>query len=307
MGASPGGSQQSDHGGPDAGDPGARDRGASSRWRAALGPLAVVHPFPSVLDAAVVLMLTVLAGGSPALAATAAVAMLALQLSIGSLNDVVDADADAGRPDKPIPAGLIGRRAAASVSLVSGLIGLSVSSVLGAAPFAVAAAGYGAGLAYDVGLKRAGLGWIAFMIAFPLLLVFPWLVATGELPPRWQFLLPIAALAGPALQLSNALVDVQLDLGAGLGGPAVRLGREGAWRLLVMLTLLVYALAWVTLLAVRPTVPSLAAAMAATGGAAVGVLLSRSADRRRREAGWATQAGAVALLGVAWVAAALGG
>jgi 4-hydroxybenzoate polyprenyltransferase len=304
MGAASGGCQRPDHGEPDAGDPGAREWQTTSRWRAALGPLAVLHPFPSIIDAAVVLALTVLAGGSPVLAATASVAMLALQLSIGSLNDVLDADA--GRPDKPIPAGLVGRRAAASVSLVLGLVGLALCAALGAAPFAAAAAGYGAGFAYDAGLKRAGLGWVTFMIAFPLLLVFPWLVATGELPPRWQVLLPIAALAGPALHLSNALVDVHLDLGAGLGGPAVHLGREGAWRLLVVLTLLVYALAWVTLLAVRPTVPSLVAAMAATGGAAVGVLLSRSADRRRREAGWATQACAVALLGVAWVAADLG-
>ena len=60
-----------------------------------------------------------------------AVAMAALQASIGAANDVVDVAADAqAKPDKPIPAGLVSRRpAAAAVAVVGGVLGLGIVAV----------------------------------------------------------------------------------------------------------------------------------------------------------------------------------
>ena len=40
--------------------------------------------------------------------------------------------------------------------------------------------------------------------------------------------MPVAALAGPALQLSNGLIDLETDGAAGLRTLAVELGRRGS-------------------------------------------------------------------------------
>ena len=73
------------------------------------------------------------------------------------------------------------------------------------------------------GLRRVdaspGAGWLCFAAALPLLLAWTWLAAAGSLPPGWPFLLPLAALAGPALHLANSLVDVDSDAQTGRGQP----------------------------------------------------------------------------------------
>ncbi len=74
----------------------------------ASAPYRLVHPFPSVLDAIVTGLLAALAGGGAAVVGMLAVAMLLLQFSIGTVNDLADAAADAvAKPWKPIPAGVV--------------------------------------------------------------------------------------------------------------------------------------------------------------------------------------------------------
>src|SRR5262249_8658028 len=141
-----------------------------------------------------------------------ALGMLALQFCIGATNDVVDAPLDAGRkPGKPIPAGWIGRRTATGVAIAGGVVGLLLYGSFGIDALALGAAMLGVGLAYDLWLKRAGLGWLCFAVAFPLLPLSTWWIAAGPLPPRPELLLPLAAVAGPALSLSNGLVDLERD------------------------------------------------------------------------------------------------
>ena len=78
-----------------------------------LGWVRLTHPFPSILDGVVSGATASLAGAPPDLAVRIGLAMTLLQLGIGTVNDVVDAPHDAGRkPGKPIPAGLVGGRAA---------------------------------------------------------------------------------------------------------------------------------------------------------------------------------------------------
>ena len=61
------------------------------------------------------------------------IAMTALQASIGSLNDVVDAPRDAGhKPGKPIPAGLVSAVSARVLVIVAAAVGLVLSAPSGA-------------------------------------------------------------------------------------------------------------------------------------------------------------------------------
>jgi 4-hydroxybenzoate polyprenyltransferase len=235
-------------------------------------------------------------------------AMLGFQASIGAVNDIVDAPDDAhAKPWKPIPAGSVSVRTASVLAVATGGLGLAISAAAGPLALAVGAAGYACGLAYDLVLRRVGLGWLGYAIAFPLLLVYPWVAVTGTLPPRAGLLLPVAALAGPALYLANGLVDLDEDRQREAPGLVVRLGQTRAVRLLAALILAVYGLAWLTvILDGAPGVVSTLALVLATGLALGGTIASASPISSRRQLGWSAQAAAVALLGVSWVAGVVG-
>lgn len=243
-----------------------------------------------------------MAGAELSTAGVLGLAMLAYQASIGSLNDVVDAERDRiVRPEAPIPAGLVSRRTAAGIAIVGGTLGTLVSASFGAAVLAVGSAGYTCGLAYDLFMRRLGWGWLCFSAAFPLLLAWTWLAAAGSLPPGWPALLPLAALAGPALHLANSLVDLEDDLATGRQSLAASLGRERARIILALLVAAICSLGWAALLALAsPSRVATLAAACATMLAGGGVALSWRASTRDREMGWLIQAVGLALLVVAW-------
>src|SRR3954451_6475389 len=88
----------------------------NSRLRA----LRVVHPFPSFLNAALVLALAVVAGAGLDIAAVLAVGMLGIQFCIGTVNDLVDVDLDSRtKAWKPVPSGLISIRAPRGIAAAS--------------------------------------------------------------------------------------------------------------------------------------------------------------------------------------------
>jgi chlorophyll synthase len=265
----------------------------------------VLHPFPSVLNAILVATLYVMARGSAAAGIVLGVGMLGLQFAIGAVNDLVDLPADSlTKPGKPIPAGYVGRTGTAVAAIVAAGVGLAVYAAWGPLLLGLAAGMLACGLAYDVRLKRAGLGWLCWAVAFPLLPLSTWFAATGSWPPRSEVLLPIAILAGPMLQLSNGIVDLERDLTAGVRGPAVRLGRSRSVRVLAVLVAVVYGSAWVTLVVARAVPASLLAAGVATCLGAAGILLSTRDDPAIRERGWQSEAAGLVLLAAAWLAAA---
>jgi 4-hydroxybenzoate polyprenyltransferase len=271
---------------------------------APLRAFRLVHPFPSFLNAALVLALASLAGGPLLTASTLALAMLGIQFCIGTVNDLVDEPVDAvAKPWKPIPSGLVGRRIASTIALVSGGGGLLLSASVGPVPLLLAAAMLGCGLVYDFYLKPTRWAWACFAIAFPLLPVFAWYGAAGTLPPGSAFLLPLAALAGPLLQLANGLADYDVDRESGLDTLAVALGRQRSLLAMADMVVVIHGLAWLTI--VR-TGPPLALAMAVVAGAlaVVGLWLSASGKTARRELGWSAQAASIAALAVGWVGAA---
>jgi geranylgeranylglycerol-phosphate geranylgeranyltransferase len=268
--------------------------------------LRVIHPLPSALNAALVVALAIVAGASLLEAGLLGLAMLGFQGSIGALNDVVDADRDRlTKPAKPIPAGVISGRGATVVAMAGAAVGLVISARFGLPVLILGAAGYGCGLLYDLVMRRRGQGWVCFAGAFPLLLAWTWMAVAGSLPPGWPLLLPLAALAGPTIHLANSLVDLDADEQAGVTSLATSLGEDRAPLVLTMLTASIHVLAWAILiwLADLPTA-ALAAATAGTLCAGLGVSLSWRPAMGARERGWLLQAIGIALLAVAWVAAA---
>jgi len=275
----------------------------SGRW---LAGLAVVHPFPSALNAIVVLMLALLAGAQPVTASALAAAMLGLQFCIGATNDLLDESLDAvAKPAKPIPAGLVSRPTATAIALVSGGGGLTLAAAHGPVVFTMAALMLSAGLTYNLFLKRGPFSWLAYAVALPVLPLYAWWGAASMLPPRAELLVPLAALAGPALQLANGIVDDERDRAAGALSLAVVLGRPRALALTIILQATIHGSAWLSLTSAggRDAL-ALGTVALATSTAAAGLILSASRSETRRERGWQAQAVSVGLLALGWLAAA---
>jgi 4-hydroxybenzoate polyprenyltransferase len=267
-----------------------------------LRALRVVHPFPSFLNAGLVGALAYFAAADLGRALALAGGMLGMQFAIGATNDVVDRERDRmTKPSKPIPAGLISLRTAATVALLSAAVGL-VLAFSGGVWVAVLWLGMiSCGLVYNFWLKRTAIAWACFSVAFALLPVYAWYGAVGDLPPRWQFLLPLAGAAGPALQLANGLVDLEADKAAGLSTLATRLGRRRALLVTGGLLLIVHLTAWLTI--ANDSRGPVAVVAVSSFIAAAGYAMSARDSVSSRAWGWTLQAVALALLGVGWVAA----
>ena len=249
--------------------------------------------------------------------------MLGIQVSIGALNDLVDEPNDVRqKPRKPIPSGLVRRRAAWVVVVLGGGAGLTFSAVSGWATAIAALGCLGLGYAYDLRLSRTAFSWLPLSLALPLLPIHAWLGATATIPAGLVTLVPIGVLGGGGLALANGLVDVERDARSGRRAVAVTLGRNRTW-LGQTVALTIAALLAVFL---APGVNSLSAG---TSGAAAGTLVTLrtagvvlgiglialgsvclGASRPGiRERGWELEAVGVAALGLGWlagVAAAVG-
>ena len=268
--------------------------------RAAFAVLRLTHPFPSLLDGAVVAAVAVLAGGDAATAARLGWSMTALQAAIGTVNDLIDAPADAGRkPGKPIPAGLIPARAARVLALAAATLGLALTLPSGIGLLVLAVVVLAIGLAYDRWAKGTAWSWLPFAVGIPILPMYGWYGTTGALPPGFAVLLPAAVLAGAGLAIANARVDLERDRAAGTSSVAVHLGSERSW----WVSIAVLAAAAAVLIGLTPDLGALVwLGLAVT---AAGALRSWRATPIGREHGWRLQAIGVGIVGVGWVAGTL--
>jgi geranylgeranylglycerol-phosphate geranylgeranyltransferase len=228
--------------------------------------------------------------------------MVALQASIGALNDLVDAPIDAGRkPRKPIPAGHVTRpEARLIVALGAGFgIGLAAPSGPGLALLAtgILAVGYG----YDLLAKGTAWAWLPFAVGIPLLPVFGWFGVNGSVPAAFGILLPAAVVAGAGLAVANSRTDRERDLDAGLDSVAIRLGPTRAWAVEAGLLGSVVAVAIVSVWLHGGDTGALAPTIGAGIVIAAGLAIGRDATPARRERGWEVEAVGVALLAVAWL------
>ena len=245
-----------------------------------------------------------LAGGGPALAVRLGLAMTALQLGIGAVNDLIDAPRDAGhKPGKPIPAGLVSRRLAASIALGAFGLGIALAAPAGPIVLGLALVVIAIGLAYDLRLKGTAWSWLPFAVGIPILPVFGWAGATGGLDPVFMVLVPAAVAGGAALAIANSLVDVDRDRAAGVSSVAVALG-EGTARTVGVVLLVGIVLAAAISAAVLGGSPEAALAV---GWIGVVPLLAAAwagrADPARRELAWRVQAIGLAVLAVVWIQA----
>jgi 4-hydroxybenzoate polyprenyltransferase len=279
----------------------------SRPWQRAAAVVRLTHPFPSALNALATTAIALIAGGAPEVALRLGASMLALQTSIGALNDAIDAPIDSGRKQgKPIPRGLATSGGAMVLAGFGLVAGLALSAPSGGATVLVAIAGVTCGYAYDLGLGRTALSWLPLVVALPLLPVHAWLGATGGLPPGLAALIPAAVLAGAALAIGNGLVDVERDLAGRRPTVVVRLGARRAWWALVGLTVGLAAIALVA----APRVASGGFGWVELGLAfgfgilGLGVAVLRHGNPAVRERGWELTAVGVAGLGVSWLAGA---
>jgi 4-hydroxybenzoate polyprenyltransferase len=247
-------------------------------------------------------LIAILAGGRPLDSLRLGVAMVALQATIGAVNDIVDAPRDAGRkPGKPIPAGLITVNGATAVALIAAATGVVLSLGSGLPTTGVAIAILVIGLVYDLLLKGTSWSWLPFAVGIPLLPVYAWFGAVGRLPDLFVVLVPLAFVSGTALAVANALVDVERDRAAGVRSVATRFGAKNAWATHAMMQATVVVVALASLAGASAAIVWLAGVAVGAAAVLAGVGLTRGGDARRRERGWELEAVGTAIVAVMWI------
>ncbi len=238
----------------------------------ALALARACHPEPTVAVTAMVTALAVTTGRGPGGVALVAAAVLTGQLSIGWLNDHLDAERDArvGRRDKPVADGAVARRTVGVAAVVAAVLCVPLSLASGVAAGVAHLLATAAGWAYDLGLKATVWSVVPYLVCFGLLPVFVVLGAPGSPAPPWW--LPAAgALLGAGAHFANVLPDLADDAATGVRGLPHRLGPTGcrvaaAALLLAASAVLAVGMALPPLFAVA--VPVVAAAVLGAGFAA---------------------------------------
>lgn len=204
----------------------------------AVSLLLTCHPLPAVAMTAALTVAAALSGRTGVECALVAATVFSGQLTIGWINDVVDAERDrrTGRQDKPVALGWIdpGTVNFATACVVLLVIPLSVAN------------GTAAGLAhlafvlsawlYNLYFKQTVLSWLPYAVSFGLLAAF---LSYGGLggglhgAPPTVAMTVVAALLGVGIHFLNALPDLVEDNEMGLRHLPLRIAlRIGATRLL---------------------------------------------------------------------------
>lgn len=244
---------------------------------ATAGALArACHPLPSLAVTAVAAGLVLGTDRPPLAALTVVAAVLAGQLSVGWLNDLVDAPRDAlvGRAGKPVAAGAVAPAAVRAAVAAAAALAVLLSLPSGLAAAGVHTAALASAWAYDLGLKATAASALPYAVSFALLPAF---VSTGlpgaPLPPPW--LMAAAACLGCAAHFVNVLPDLADDAATGVRGLPHRLGPRASLAIAAALVLAASAL-----LAFGPPGPPAPCGLAAVPLAAA--VLAVGAVRGRR-------------------------
>lgn len=197
-----------------------------SRSAAALARAA--HAVPTVAVTASCVATGWSAGLPPWRLVRLSVAVLSGQLSVGWLNDCLDAqrDAVAGRVEKPTVSGSLSARTLALAAGGAGFATTVLSARLGAGPAAAHLAGVGCGWAYDAGLKGTLVSPLPYAAAFAL--VPPVLVATAADAPVAPLVVAAGAALGAAAHFANTVADTEADARTRVRGLPQRIGPGGS-------------------------------------------------------------------------------
>lgn len=276
------------------------------------GYLLLAHPLPSLMYVAATLALAFIAAASHRALpngfalARVALAVACAEASIGALNDYRDRALDVGRLDKPLPRGWVTPRGALTLALACGAIAMILFASLGPVALALGVPILGLGYAYDLGLKGTPASAALFALYFPLFPLLAWAVF-GRWQPFLPWVLPLGAALGLALNVSNALPDLEDDAKAGIRGLPHLLGwcvgRWVAWATPPLALGALLLLAATGLVSARPV-----GMIIATVGALAPSLAAPLLDRLRPRPAtlrlcFLLQAAGVILLGGGWLAA----
>lgn len=236
------------------------------------------HPLPAIGVTAVAAGLIAGTGRTAAAAFVAVAAVFAGQLSVGWLNDLVDAqrDAQVGRPGKPVAAGEIAPGAVRVAFAAAAVAAVALSPFSGLAAGAAHMIALVSAWAYDLGVKSTAFSVVPFAVSFGLLTAFVSLGAPGgTFPPLWLF--AAGATLGSAAHFANVLPDLNDDAATGVRGLPHRLG-PGASRLSAAALVLTAS----ALVAFGPPGPPSAWALAAVPVSASVLAAGLVLDRRPR-------------------------
>ncbi|GAA3879741.1 hypothetical protein GCM10022227_41820 [Streptomyces sedi] len=232
------------------------------------------HPVPVMVVTAWTACLAVSVGHSAASGALVTLAVLTGQLSVGWLNDLVDAarDARAGRACKPVAQGRLARATVAAMVLGSAVSAAALTALCGRAAALAHLLALLSAWVYDLGVKATAWSVLPYLVSFGLLPgVVTFALPGAPAPPVW--LVVSGALLGCAAHFVNTLPDLADDARVGVRGLPHRLGAAGS-SVAAALTLLGSALA----LAAAPRLGgelrllALAALLTAALAAVVGLL-----------------------------------
>jgi 4-hydroxybenzoate polyprenyltransferase len=193
----------------------------------ALGFFLLCHPAPVLLHIIGVSVFTLLAAWSHPVWGVILLVITAhttMQISIAMINDYCDRHADAiSKPKKPIPRGLVYPREALIAGLVMMVVMVLLLLPLPPLALVVSLAYLTLGQGYNLGLKSTPLSGIVFAMAMPLIPLYAF-AGVGRTLPVLFWLVPAGVLLGVALNLANALTDIEGDAATGARTLAVVLG-----------------------------------------------------------------------------------
>jgi protoheme IX farnesyltransferase len=195
----------------------------------ALALLRSAHPEPGGAVTFAMTLLAIGAGHRGWGIVGVAAAVGATQLSVGWVNDWLDADRDrvAGREDKPVAAGAVSQRTVGIAGLMASLAIPFLGLPFGwSATVCIALVGIFA-LLYDWPLKSTVFSVLPYLVAFGLLPAFVVISLPGHpWPPAW--LVAAGSLLGGGAHFANVLPDLADDAATGVSGLPHKIGATGS-------------------------------------------------------------------------------
>jgi 4-hydroxybenzoate polyprenyltransferase len=195
----------------------------------ALALIKASHPEPGLAVTVAMTLLAIGAGHRGWAIAGIFLAVGATQLSVGWVNDWLDAarDRQAGRGDKPIASGAVSRRTVGMAGLIASLAVPVLAAPFGLRPAAILTVATVVALLYDWPLKSTVFSVVPYLIAFGLLPAFVVTALPGHPPPP-AWLVAAGALLGGGAHFANVLPDLEDDAATGVRGLPHRLGAAGS-------------------------------------------------------------------------------
>ena len=202
--------------------------------------IAMIHPMAVIVATGMVLACALIAERGIQSWTTLGfmlAAMASAQICIGITNEVCDRHLDSrAKPWRAIPAGYISVFSASVLGTFFGLAAIILSALSSIASWPLFLLGLASGLAYNFIFKRSAFGWLAYLIAYPLVPI--WVFATlGNFENRLLLIFPLTVPFIFGVHLINQLPDFEDDAAFGIQNILHQMGKSKAVRICFLLLL----------------------------------------------------------------------